>query len=265
MAASRGRGLPRCFSVKHPPATAGDTGDMGLIPGSGRSPEGGHGNPLQYSCLENPMDRGAWQVIVHGVRRSQTRLKWLSTHAHTQIIKNTKHRCKRQKYNMSTKKDFPDHRGPYKTREDSAVDGRTKRVSSHKTPRRGSAPGADHLTTQPAACCLWLYHWNESHGNILASGRTGEMRETMLTPSTSARPCVHALVSAENLLSMTAAHTWILKTKAKGFHWAFQNRPLFAFMSYKKVPFSKISLAEDQAIVYGCEKTFWPRSQNPRY
>ena len=46
MAASRGRGLPRCFSVKNPPATAGDTGDMGLIPGSGRPPEGGHGNPL---------------------------------------------------------------------------------------------------------------------------------------------------------------------------------------------------------------------------
>lgn len=114
-------------------------------------------------------------------------------------------------------------------------------------------------------CCLWLHHWNESHGNILASGRTGEKRETMLTPSASAHPCVHALVAAENLLFMTAAHTWILKTKAKGFHWAFQNRSLFAFMSYKKVPFSKISLAEDQAIVYGCEKAFWPRSQNPRY
>lgn len=115
------------------------------------------------------------------------------------------------------------------------------------------------------SCGLRLHHWNESPGNILASGRTGEKRETVLTPSTSAHPCVHALVSAENLLFMTAAHTWILKTKAKGFHWAFQNRSLFAFMSYKKVPFSKIALAEDQAIVYGCEKTFWPQSQNPRY
>ena len=122
------------------------------------------------------------------------------------------------------------------------------------------------VSIQPVyKCCLWLHHWNESHGNILASGRTGEKRETMLTPSTSAHPCVHALVAAENLLFITAANTWILKTKAKGFHWAFQNRSLFAFMSYKKVPFSKISLAEDQAIVYGCEKTFWPRSQNPRY
>ena len=46
--------------VKNPPANAGDLRDVGLIPGLGRSPEGGRGNPLQYSCLENPMDRGAW-------------------------------------------------------------------------------------------------------------------------------------------------------------------------------------------------------------
>ena len=53
--------------VKNLPANAGDTRDMGLIPGSGRAPEGGNGNPLQYSCLENPMDRGACRAIVHGV------------------------------------------------------------------------------------------------------------------------------------------------------------------------------------------------------
>ena len=53
---------------------AGDIGDMG-IPGLGRSPGGGHGNPLQYPYLENPMDRGAWQARVHGVTKSQTRLK----------------------------------------------------------------------------------------------------------------------------------------------------------------------------------------------
>ena len=47
--------------VKNLPANAGDKRDVGLIPGSERSPEGGHGNPVQYSCLENPMDRGAWQ------------------------------------------------------------------------------------------------------------------------------------------------------------------------------------------------------------
>ena len=55
--------------VKNPPANAGDTRDMGLIPGLGRSPGGGHGNPLQYSCLENPMDRGAWRATVHGSQR----------------------------------------------------------------------------------------------------------------------------------------------------------------------------------------------------
>ena len=51
---------------------------LGLTPGLGRSPGGGHGNPLQYSCLENPMDRGAWQTTVHGVTKSQTRLSDLA-------------------------------------------------------------------------------------------------------------------------------------------------------------------------------------------
>ena len=51
-----------------------NAGDVGLIPGSGRSPGEGNGNPLQYSCLENPMDRGAWWAILHGVRESQTQL-----------------------------------------------------------------------------------------------------------------------------------------------------------------------------------------------
>ena len=52
--------------VKNPPASAGDSGDTGSIPGSGRSPGEVNGNPLQYSCLENTMDRGAWQATVHG-------------------------------------------------------------------------------------------------------------------------------------------------------------------------------------------------------
>ena len=51
----------------HPPINAEDTANAGLIPGSGRSLGGGHGNPLRYSCLENPMDRGAWRATVHGV------------------------------------------------------------------------------------------------------------------------------------------------------------------------------------------------------
>ena len=61
--------------VKNPPASAGDVRGAGLIPGSGRSPGGENGNPLQYSCLENPMDRGAWRATVHGITKSWTRLK----------------------------------------------------------------------------------------------------------------------------------------------------------------------------------------------
>ena len=58
--------------VKNPPANAGDIRDMGLIPGSGRSPGEGHNSPLQYSCLENPMNSGAWQAIVHRVAENWT-------------------------------------------------------------------------------------------------------------------------------------------------------------------------------------------------
>ena len=58
--------------VKNPPSSAGDAVDLGLIPGSGRSPGEGNGNPLQYSCLDNPVDRGAWCAIVHGVAKSRT-------------------------------------------------------------------------------------------------------------------------------------------------------------------------------------------------
>ena len=56
--------------VKNPSANVGAAGDMGLIPGLGRSPGEGSGNPLQYSCLENPMDRGAWRATAHGVAKS---------------------------------------------------------------------------------------------------------------------------------------------------------------------------------------------------
>ena len=58
--------------VKNPSANAGDISDMGSIPGLGRCPGGGNGNLLQYSCLENPMDRGAWQAMVHKVTKSRT-------------------------------------------------------------------------------------------------------------------------------------------------------------------------------------------------
>ena len=68
-------GLPQWLSGKESTYSAGVTGDTGSVPGSGRSPGGGQGNPLKYSCLENPMDRGTWRATVHGVAKSQTRLK----------------------------------------------------------------------------------------------------------------------------------------------------------------------------------------------
>ena len=60
--------------VKNPPANSGDVRDASSIPRLGRSPEEGNGNPLQYSCLENSMDRGAWRAIVRGVAKSQIQL-----------------------------------------------------------------------------------------------------------------------------------------------------------------------------------------------
>ena len=66
--------------AKNSPANAADIRDVGSIPGSGRLPGGGHGNILQYSCLESPMDRGAWRATVHEVTKSGTRLEYLGTH-----------------------------------------------------------------------------------------------------------------------------------------------------------------------------------------
>ena len=72
------QGLPRWCRVRNLPANAGDARDAGLIHGFERSPGIGNGNPLQYSCLENSMERGAWQTIVHGVAKSQSTTDWLS-------------------------------------------------------------------------------------------------------------------------------------------------------------------------------------------
>ena len=69
--------------------SACNAGDLGLIPGSGRSPGEGNGNPLQFSCLDNSRDRGAWQAIVHGVTKSRTRLSDFHTHTHAQVEKDT--------------------------------------------------------------------------------------------------------------------------------------------------------------------------------
>ena len=74
-------GLPSGSVVKNLPANAGNARDAGSIPGSGRSPRVGNGNQLHYSCLENPMDKGAWRDIVHGVAQS-----WTCTNTDTEAI-----------------------------------------------------------------------------------------------------------------------------------------------------------------------------------
>ena len=74
--------------VKKLPANAGNVRTAGSIPRSRRSPGGGHGNSLKYSCLENPMDRGAWKAAVYRVPKSQTQLKWLSMDTHPEYIRN---------------------------------------------------------------------------------------------------------------------------------------------------------------------------------
>ena len=76
-------GFPGGISGKEPASCAGDVKGASLSSGLGRSPGGGHGNPLQYSCLENPKDNGAWWAMVHWVTNSWTQLKQLSTHAHS--------------------------------------------------------------------------------------------------------------------------------------------------------------------------------------
>ena len=67
-------GFPGGSVVQNLPANIGDTGDLGAIPGLGKSPGEGNGNPLQCSCLDSPMDRGAWNVTVHGAAKSWTQL-----------------------------------------------------------------------------------------------------------------------------------------------------------------------------------------------
>ena len=95
----RHRGFPGGISgnllPKNLPASVRDLRDtMSLIPGWGRSPGGEHGNPLKYSCLENPIDREVWWATVHRITQSWTWLKWLSTHTYTQeVTENNKVRC----------------------------------------------------------------------------------------------------------------------------------------------------------------------------
>ena len=72
------KGFPGSSVCKEPACNAGNAREMGSIPRSGRSPGGGHSNPIQYSCLENPMDWGAWQATVHGITKRGTWMKQLS-------------------------------------------------------------------------------------------------------------------------------------------------------------------------------------------
>ena len=74
------------LEVKNSPANAGDVKEAGSIPRSGRSPREGNGNPLQYTWLKNPMDRGARWATVHGVTKNRTQLKWLSTQFNLYLI-----------------------------------------------------------------------------------------------------------------------------------------------------------------------------------
>ena len=85
------QGFPSGSVGKEFTFSALDAGDVGSIPGSGRSPGEGHGNPLQHSCQENPMDRGAWLTTVHGVTKSWTRSKRLNRHACNSILKKLYH------------------------------------------------------------------------------------------------------------------------------------------------------------------------------
>ena len=87
-------GFPGGSTVKNLPASSGDTGDGHSVPASGRSPGGSNGNPLQYSCLENPTDRGAWQATIHGVAKSQTQLSTYALECRSQS--NSKSSCSSQ-------------------------------------------------------------------------------------------------------------------------------------------------------------------------
>ena len=86
----KGNRLPQWFSGEESACSSGASGDAGSIPESGRSPGGGHGNPLQYSCLDNSMDRGTWLTVVHRVTKRRNCSDYLPTH-----IKGNSVKCRR--------------------------------------------------------------------------------------------------------------------------------------------------------------------------
>jgi len=96
--------------VKTLPASAGDVRDMGLIPGLGRSPEGGHGNPLQCSCLGSPMHGGAWRATVRGATESWMRLSTKHTYTVTREVCGLMQLDRRQKENETCDMQQPEDR-----------------------------------------------------------------------------------------------------------------------------------------------------------
>ena len=135
--------------LKNLPVSAGDLRDAGLVSGSGRSPGGGHGSPFQYSCLENPMDRGAWRATVHGVTKSQTRPKRLSTHRQGKA-----ERGKVSKKNMKRAQMNPPK---YKVSQDNIKDWRRNRTPGHPF-QGGCCVQSDHLAALPPEGWLGATH-----------------------------------------------------------------------------------------------------------
>ena len=88
--------------LKNPSVNAGDIREMGLIPGLGRSPGEGHGNPFKYSCLENPTDRGDWQAIVHRIAKSWTQLERLGMDRPPSLSQRTRKRPKKSLPKVTT-------------------------------------------------------------------------------------------------------------------------------------------------------------------
>ena len=104
--------FPGSLVIKNLPANAGVTGDVGLIPGSEISPASGNDNPLQYSCLENPMDRRTWRVTVHGVAKSQTQLWQMSIQPRNK--RNSNKKIRKWYESMFSKKIFKWSTGAWK-------------------------------------------------------------------------------------------------------------------------------------------------------
>ena len=145
--------------VKNLPANAGDLKDAGSILEAGRSPGGGHGNPLHYSCLENPMDRGAWRAMVHGVAKSQTRLKRLSTHTQGKVERGKVSKKNMKRAQMNSPK--------YKASQDNIRDWCGNRTPGHPF-QGGCCVRTDHLATLPPQG--WLGTTHPAGGNQRGRG-----------------------------------------------------------------------------------------------